>query len=192
MKMNQELEIEFKNLLTEEEFQRLLAAFSITEKQFLMQENYYFDTPNFSLKDNGAALRIRTKEGAHTLTLKQPVKDGLLETHQKVTEKQAISMLNGGPLIEGEINNIINFFDIDVSRVQYFGSLKTSRAEINYKSGILVFDHSHYLQVDDYEIEFEVTDRQTGEIEFNELLQSFQIPKRETENKIRRFARKLT
>lgn len=59
--MVQELEIEFKNLLTKEEFHRLADFFQLTEKDFAEQENYYFDTKYFALKKHGAALRIRKK-----------------------------------------------------------------------------------------------------------------------------------
>lgn len=51
--------------------------------------NHYFETPNFSLKEAGSALRIRHKGETYTLTLKQPAEVGLLETHQVVTENEA-------------------------------------------------------------------------------------------------------
>lgn len=51
--------------------------------------NHYFETPDFSLKEAGSALRIRHKGETYTLTLKQPAEIGLLETHQVVTEDEA-------------------------------------------------------------------------------------------------------
>lgn len=56
--MTQEIEIEFKNIVTEEEFNTLCKSFSI--EVFTKQVNHYFETPDFSLKA-GSALRIRHK-----------------------------------------------------------------------------------------------------------------------------------
>ena len=60
--MKQEIEIEFKNIITQEEFKQLLYTFSIKDEDFITQENHYFDTETFSLKNNGCALRIRKKK----------------------------------------------------------------------------------------------------------------------------------
>lgn len=185
--MVQELEIEFKNILDEEEYHRLLSVFSIDEDKQVVQENYYFDTPQFSLKDNGAALRIREKKGTYILTLKQPVERGLLETHQPLTEQEAKHMLNGGPIVEGDITTILNKLMIDPMDITYFGSLKTLRAEVEYKEGLLVLDKSYYLNQVDYEVEYEVTDEVIGKQLFIELLKQYHIPIRKTDNKIRRF-----
>ena len=46
--MTQEIEIEFKNIVTEEEFDTLCKSFSI--EAFTKQVNHYFETPGFSLK----------------------------------------------------------------------------------------------------------------------------------------------
>jgi uncharacterized protein YjbK len=77
--------------------------------------------------------------------------------------------------------------NIDFQQLLHLGSLQTSRYEQSYRSGLLVFDHSSYLGVEDFELEFEVPDRKQGEIEFAELLRKFDIPSRTTPNKIQRF-----
>jgi uncharacterized protein YjbK len=185
--MSQELEIEFKNILVEDEYRQLLSAFSISEDKKVIQENFYFDTPKFSLKDVGAALRIREKNGIYTLTLKQPVKRGLLETHQVLSKEEAEQMLNGGNIIEGEVVSILKGLSIETSNVRFFGSLKTKRAEVEYKNGLLVLDKSYYLNQIDFEVEYEVTDEVSGKEVFKELLQQYKIPIRKTDNKILRF-----
>ena len=53
--MTQEFEIEFKNMVTEEEFQALCDVFSI--ESFTKQVNHYFETPHFSLKAAGVISR---------------------------------------------------------------------------------------------------------------------------------------
>lgn len=185
--MKQELEIEFKNLLTEKEFHRLASHFSVKEDDFITQENHYFDTPEFSLKNHGTALRIRKKNEKYTLTLKQPYNDGLLESHQSLSSQEAAGLLDGDAAITGEIAGLIQQLGIDVTRLAYFGTLATKRAQLPYKDGLLVLDHSFYLNKDDYELEFEAADFHVGKQQFNDLLEQFRIPIRHTENKIRRF-----
>lgn len=184
--MNQHLEIEFKNLLTKAEFQRLKQSFSVKDTDFIYQENHYFDTPQFSLKDNESALRIRHKKGHYELTLKQPAKEGLLETNQSLSTEEAESLLQGNRIPEGYITTLIAEMGID-SDIQFFGTLGTNRAEFAYQGGLLVLDHSLYLNTEDFEVEYEVTNKLAGKEIFEKLLDSLQIPIRKTENKVRRF-----
>jgi uncharacterized protein YjbK len=185
--MKQELEIEFKNLLTEEEFHRLSSHFSVKADDFITQENHYFDTPEFSLKDNSSALRIRKKQHAYTLTLKQPHLDGLLESHQVLSAEEADRLIEGTVKVTGDIAGLLEQQGINPSGIVYFGSLTTKRAEFSYKNGLLVLDHSFYLNKDDYELEFEAEDFAAGQAQFMELLNELSIPVRPTANKIRRF-----
>ncbi|MEA3322151.1 MAG: CYTH domain-containing protein [Bacillota bacterium] len=186
---NQEIEIEFKNLLTFDEFTSLCSAFKVKSDDFFTQENHYFDTPAFALKEKGCALRIRKKGDTFTLTLKQPAKEGLLETHQVVSDHEFETMKsekNG--LISGIISTILREdLNISPSEVIYFGSLKTNRAELPYKEGLLVLDESTYLDTSDFELEYEVKNYAEGERLFHELLDAYGIPLRETKNKIVRF-----
>jgi uncharacterized protein YjbK len=188
--MNQEIEIEFKNLVTKEEFNCLLKEFSISNHQFILQQNHYFDTASFSLKDNKAALRIRLKNNSYTLTLKQTISEGMLETHQSLTHEEAKAILDGSFILHGDIFDIITGLQIEPNEIKYLGTLETNRAEIKYLSGILVFDHSHYLNKDDYEIEYEAENYKQGKQDFYNMLKKYHIPIRETENKIRRFFNK--
>ncbi|MBO9128638.1 CYTH domain-containing protein [Bacillus sp. 165] len=183
--MKQEIEIELKNIVTKQEFETLVNAFNI--HSFSTQVNHYFETPSFSLKDKGAALRIRFKNDAYTLTLKQPAKVGLLETHQSLTKEDATRMIQTGKIVPGGILNLLHSLSVLPDELQYLGELTTNRAEIIYKGGILMFDHSFYFDTDDYELEYEVKDEQEGRKQFLELLQSHHIPVRHTENKIKRF-----
>lgn len=185
--MHQEIEIEYKNIVTREEFERVTTSFHIPSEAFISQTNYYFDTPTFSLKELGCALRIRYKNGKYTLTLKQPHGDGLLETHQQLSKVLAEELISGKTQIIGEMKEHITSMGISSSELSCFGSLRTNRAETTYKSGVLVFDHSEYLNCQDYEIEYEVSNPKEGELAFKELLESFNIPTRQTKNKIQRF-----
>ena len=83
--LSQNLEIEFKNMLTKEEYESVIKTFHIHESSIYTQENHYFDTADFDLKEKSSALRIRQKDGKFEMTLKQPCKEGLLETNQALT-----------------------------------------------------------------------------------------------------------
>lgn len=186
--MKQEIEIEFKNLLTETEFNNIKQIFNLSEKEFKLQENHYFDTPNFSLKEHGAALRIRMKNDKYVLTLKQPATEGLLETHEQLTSEEAKHALQTNELKQGEITSILaNQFNIPASSLMLFGSLCTNRAEVTYKEGLLVLDHSRYLSKEDYELEYEVKNFDEGKENFLKLLKELNISVRKTDNKIKRF-----
>ncbi|XQY92818.1 CYTH domain-containing protein [Metabacillus sp. HB246100] len=185
--MSQEIEIEFKNILTREEFYRIKSHFQLREEQFFMQENHYFDTLTFSLKERGSALRIRKKKNGYVITLKEPAPVGILETHQIVSETEALKMIECGGLLQGEISERLLQVGISDKDLLYFGTLTTNRAEINYKDGLLVFDHSMYLSTEDYEMEYEVTNEERGKKIFLTLCEELKIPIRDTKNKIRRF-----
>ncbi|QQZ08205.1 CYTH domain-containing protein [Heyndrickxia vini] len=181
------IEIELKNLVTQEEFIRIKNEFSLTENLFIEQINHYFDSPTFQLKQLGCALRIRKKKNQYELTLKSPAEIGLLETNEKINEQLANQLITSGELPEGEVKNKLRQLSLPLDNINYFGSLTTNRAEINYKDGLLVFDISSYLNKRDFEIEYEVADRIIGERIFQELMNQLNIPIRETENKIVRF-----
>ncbi|MDQ0217510.1 CYTH domain-containing protein [Peribacillus cavernae] len=185
--MDQHIEIEFKNLVNKQEFDKLKEYFNVAELDFVTQENHYFDTPSFELKEKGSALRIRQRNGNSELTLKQPAEDGLLETNLALTNELANDILIGKSLPDNEITRLIESLKITSSDIRYFGTLQTSRAEVPYKGGLLVFDHSSYLTKEDYEVEYEVSNKTEGQEIFGDLLQKLQIPVRKTENKTRRF-----
>jgi uncharacterized protein YjbK len=185
--MSQNIEIEFKNMLTMEEYELLLNKFNLNNRMIFSQENHYFDTANFALKEKGAALRIRKKEDHFEMTLKQPANIGLLESNQIISKEEAALAIHSGKLPSGLIQSIIEEIGVPMLEMEFFGSLVTNRAEIEYKQGLLVLDHSYYLNKEDYELEYEVEDYELGLKTFNGLLELHGIPKRKTENKIRRF-----
>ena len=182
--MAQEIEIELKQLLMKEEFEQLKQHFQLKDSDFHMQTNYYFDTPQFDIKSQFAALRMREKNGQWVLTLKEPHEIGLLETHQTIAPP---SQLDDFELPDGEVAERLDHLNIQKDQIVYFGSLETSRAEKMIQEGLIVLDHSRYLTVEDYELEFEVSDLDIGQAAFTALLQQFQIPPRHTKNKVVRF-----
>lgn len=184
---NKNIEIEFKNMVNREEFSSLIDFLNIRSEDFSEQENHYFDTPDFLLKAKGSALRIRQKNGSFELTLKQPHPEGLLETNQNLTESEAAEMIRTGKIPAELIIGSIKELGIETDKLQYFGTLATKRAEKEYMKGLAVLDHSRYLNKEDFELEYEVDNRNEGELTFLNLLKQLNIPVRKTENKIKRF-----
>ncbi|MFP7295794.1 CYTH domain-containing protein [Neobacillus niacini] len=185
--MSETIEIEFKNLLTKMEYDHLLTTFNVKEEDIVTQKNHYFDTPEFALKKSGSALRIREKYNHYELTLKQPAALGLLETTQQISANEFQTAIQHHIFPKGIVHDRIEQLSIALNQFNCFGSLTTKRAEFRYKEGILVLDHSLYLNTEDYEIEYEVEDFQAGQLVFQELLKQYNIPLRKTQNKIARF-----
>ncbi|SDJ44967.1 CYTH domain-containing protein [Salimicrobium halophilum] len=185
--MSQEIEIEFKNLLTEKEYMRMLEGLPFEKESFTEQTNYYFETEDMQLKENGAALRIRHKGDSWTMTLKEPHPEGLLETHDTIDERQADQWIQNRGAKQPNITKQLEAMGIDSADLRFLGSLATRRREIDYKNTTVTLDYSRYFQVQDYELEIEANSKAQGETVFEELLDRFSIPKRETKNKIRRF-----
>ncbi|WP_214819509.1 MULTISPECIES: CYTH domain-containing protein [unclassified Exiguobacterium] len=183
--MTQEVEIEFKSMLTKDEYEKLIRAYKL-ENQVRWQANDYFDTPSFQLKKQGAALRIREKKHGQVLTLKQPNEVGLLETHSSITEEEAEDLFKYGIIHDDQMKQALAPFQLNAA-LEHLGRLETNRAEHQTEDGLLVLDESHYLETTDYEIEFEVTNEEAGKRAFERLLAEHGLPYRPAKNKIVRF-----
>ncbi|WP_101843492.1 CYTH domain-containing protein [Halobacillus sp. Marseille-P3879] len=185
--MTQEIEIEFKNLLTEEEYLNLYNDLSFDSVELIEQTNYYFETDDFKLRQLGAALRIRRKKDSWTLTLKQPHPDGLLETHDVLNQEDVNQWMINRPVSAPYVQRQLRELGISLDELSYMGSLMTRRKERNYKNTTVVLDHSFYFEKSDYELELEAGSKETGLKVFRELLKEYHIPERKTDNKIKRF-----
>lgn len=184
--MNQEVEIEYKNLLTKSEFDHLLIQYPFPEKANI-QTNYYLETTDFLLKEKGCALRIRESNNRYVLTLKEPHEYGLLETHDTLTEEEMHRILHDDTLVNKDVSNRLYALDVPLSSLHYFGKLTTKRKETKFDHALLVLDHSIYNNTDDYELEVEAPTESIGIQVFEQLLQKQGIQKRITPNKIERF-----
>ncbi|EAE0010907.1 CYTH domain-containing protein [Listeria monocytogenes] len=185
--MVKELEIEFRNLLTKEEYDTLIESFHVKEDDFFEQTNYYLDTTNFDLKKCHSALRIRQLETQYQLTLKTPEARGLMETTQILGKDQASAIIAGANIPVGPVRDTLKELGINHENLQVFGSLKTIRAEKDYKKGLLVFDKNFYGSISDFDLEYEVADYDKGKEIFDKLLKEYQITNQPAENKVARF-----
>ncbi|MEL4024177.1 CYTH domain-containing protein [Lysinibacillus endophyticus] len=190
--MSQELEIEFKNTLTKEQYENLLISFQIPNEKIIRQTNHYFDTPNFSLKELSSGLRIRETSNKIVCTLKEKKSTNIhLETTDELTREQADLMLAGEAFLAPRVKEKLLELNIPIDKLRVFGTLTTDRVEIPYKGGILVFDHSFYLQCDDYEVEYETSNENEGKVIFLEFLQQHSITRQVADKKIARFMKAL-
>lgn len=189
--MSQEIEMESKNLLSKDEYERLLNFFQVEENQSKQQINYYFETNDLKLKANGAALRIREKNSNWMLTLKEPYQEGLIETHQTLTEKEAKHWIAGSPTSAPDIEKRLQLFDISCSELKFGGKLKTNRIELPYEGGLVVLDYSEYNGQFDYELEIEADTMKQSEAIMQKLLNKLDIKQKPTPNKIERFYQTL-
>ncbi|MGX7030556.1 CYTH domain-containing protein [Vagococcus zengguangii] len=187
--MPEQIEIEFKNLLSENEYHELFNAFKMEEIAPIVQENIYLDTPDFQLKKHHAALRVRVKANNNgEITLKTPLPQGLLETNIPLTPSEVISFMETHVLpIKDELETKLTALDISQPDVHVFASLKTKRLEKKLSSDILlVLDESWYHGQHDYELEVEASSYDSGKQFFESLLQNHHIQTRPTPNKIQR------
>lgn len=190
--MTQQLEIEFKNLLTKQQYEHLLQEFGIQENAIHRQTNHYIDTPSQAIKKRQSGLRIRQIDNYYECTLKEKSAEHThIETTDVLTAEQAQQMLEGQGFYAQEVAKKLALYHIPLDKLAVFGSLTTDRVEIPYKDGLLVFDHSFYLQCDDYEVEYESKDATKGNMIFDEFLQQYRIEKKVTDKKIARFMKAL-
>ena len=183
--MSSQTEIEFKNLLTEEEFNSLRDAFSLSDTDFHSQTNTYFDTNDFQLKEAKKGFRLRVVGDRNELTLKSPGDNPhtMLEITELISNEKRDQILSQGYID----THLYQAFSQLPNQVNAFGSLRTERAEVSYEGGLLVFDHSYYMQLEDFEVEYEVEDLEAGRTHFYDLLKKHNIPTRQTDKKIARF-----
>lgn len=165
--MHTNLEQEFKTMINEEQYNKLIAEFNL-ENNIYKQTNYYFDTPNHDLMSIHTVLRIREKTNSFKLTKKERGlnKNEALETHIFLNEQQAKNMLENG--LDAQI------IDID-HHVDCICSLTTYRCKTAYKDGTLFFDRNEYYGNVDYEIEYEVDNIEQGTNDFIEFLKDRNI-----------------
>lgn len=189
--MRQEIEIEFKVLLTKKEYHSLLQLLPFP-KDAITQTNYYFETDLFLFKEKNAALRIRKKNDSYTLTLKQPHEQGILETHETLTENEAMQWIKSKPVLNNKMIHYLNLLKIPIHDLKLFGSLSTERRQFERNDIVYVLDKSFYNNYIDYELEIESPSKKTGLHAFHALLDEFNIKQKESTPKIERFFKTLS
>lgn len=188
-----EIEKEYKGLITESEYQRLLDKYS---PKAVQQCNYYYDTLDFDLHEKGSTLRLREKNDEWELTYKTDVsRENNVAVKQEYTQK-LLRKPNLYKIIF--LTNILHncgadeflktvLTDVSVEKLRAIGCLVTERSKIDVGGQRFIeLDKSIYLNFTDYEIEFEYT----GESDLNALqdfLKENQITTLQSGGKYMRF-----
>jgi uncharacterized protein YjbK len=180
--MQKSVEVEFKTLLSKEEYERLMEQFKGNRMD--LQTNHYFDTSRFSLKALDASLRVRERESLE-LTLKRKKGYIIQEFNLPITKEIFEEIKTTGVLPEGELKNEVNNL-IGEQKINNFLSLSTLRMFFSYNNGVLFIDKSHYLGITDYELEYEAKSYHAGKKEFVQIINELGIQYRKSEKKVKR------
>ena len=179
-------EIEFKQLLTQSQYQSIYKTYFQDVGTF-SQTNYYIDTPQFDLKANQSALRIRVKDDYNEMTLKIPAEVGLMEYNFETRVVPELNTSITTQMLPAEIIEQLEKMDFDLNQLVILGALTTERLEKEVNGNLLVLDKSRYLAFEDFELEFEVDDYDEGFKQFKNILEQFNMQHEIPDNKVQRF-----
>lgn len=179
-------EIEFKQLLTQSQYQSIYKTYFQDVGTF-SQTNYYIDTPQFDLKANQSALRIRVKDDYNEMTLKIPAEVGLMEYNFETRVVPELNKSITTQMLPAEIIEQLEKMDFDLNQLVILGALTTERLEKEVNGNLLVLDKSRYLDFEDFELEFEVDDYDEGFKQFKNILEQFNMQHEIPDNKVQRF-----
>lgn len=170
------LEIEYKQMLTKEQFHALLKHFP--HAQLIQQNNRYFQYTDKSIK---IATRIRTINEVSELTFKQQNTEGVIEHHFSMNSKDEDIFKRS------DVLDFLNSHNLTSSFLP-IGSLLTYRYLVIEENQEICMDENHYLEQLDYELEVEtLIDPKKAQERFLELLLEFSIEKSESTSKFTRF-----
>jgi len=175
-------EVEFRTLLTKEEYTKLVNKFKGMKQD--VQTNHYFDTQRFSLKATDASLRVRERTELE-LTLKKKKGYNIQYFSQPINQDEFNTIKETGVLLDCELANEVQNI-IGSQKVVNFMSLTTERIYLPYSNGILFIDKSTYLGVTDYELEYDAKNYHSGKSEFIAIISEFGIQYKKAEKKIKR------
>lgn len=180
--MQKNLEVEFKSLLTKEEYERLISKFEGSRSD--LQTNHYFDTSRFSLKAIDCSFRVRERN-TFEITLKRKKGYQILEKNLAITKEAFEDLKQTGYVDDDDLQDELLGL-IGTQKLNNFMSLSTLRYYLPYKNGILFIDKSTYLGITDYELEYEAKSYHGGKKEFVEIINELGIQYKKADKKIKR------
>lgn len=188
--MTENVEIEYKNIISSVEYFQLFEALHFESSQTLKQENIYFDTVDGKLKQHHIGLRVRITDHYVHLTMKRPIVDHQkLETTEKLSQDEGQEIkLTGQITRAGAVGEFLKSIDIELADLIIIGQFQTIRHQIKKDGHTLVLDHCYFSHFEDYELEIETDNPDEGFQFFSDILQKFQIPRRPVKQKIVRMS----
>lgn len=185
--MQKTTDVEFKSLITKEEYDRLIKQFEGSKSD--LQTNHYFDTTRFSLKALDASVRVRERE-KYELTYKRKKGYNIDIRTVEINEEQFQAIKTTGAIDIPEISEELYKLIKDQKLVNFL-SLSTLRTFLPYSNGVLNIDKSEYLGTIDYEIEYSSKSYHQGKEEFIQLISDLQIQYKKSDKKIKRAYARL-
>ncbi|MCD7810171.1 MAG: CYTH domain-containing protein [Erysipelotrichaceae bacterium] len=185
--MNEQIEIEYKILLTKDTYQQIINDYQNQITDAYLQVNDYFTHP--LLNGKHFMLRIRSKKDKYELTLKRPYQGHRLETNIDITKEERENFINHKTM-NNEIITILEENNIPYQELQQLYSLSTYRTDILLEEGMLSLDKNNYLDKEDYELEFEVNDPTTGYSKFLDIIKPYGL--HYTKNNTTKVVRAMT
>lgn len=183
------LEIEYKTLLTKDEYNRLAMLFSHVTP--VTQTNYYIDTIQGDMKSKKLSLRIRTLPTHGELTLKIPEKVGNMEYNVTMDCSEAKAMTKSLDFPDCQIKSILLERGVKLEDLTVLGHLTTTRREYQTSIGLMALDVNVYADKKDYELELEVLDAEKGKDDFDAFLKENNINFKYAKSKVARFVATL-
>ena len=185
-----EIEKEFKNLLTKEQYTSLVEDYKDVFMKDVTQINSYYDY-NGLLQEHKMALRIRIVEGKETgeITLKIPQSRLEVLEFTEVLPVDTLNQYNNDKqfTLPPSIQKALEKEGILLQTVMQTALLTTHRLEgALSENEWLVLDESHYNGKVDFEMEMEVRSLELGEPVFLGILAKHNIERRQAESKIKR------
>lgn len=156
--MSKSVEFEERVMLTEKQYFEI-ASFYINKRNnhpFIVQTNYYFDTPDFLLRSKHILFRLRVVKHKYSeLTLKIKGNNGDIEINQKLSYIEAHNFLNKLNVPYGPLYDYFKENGLPISCYKQYGNLTTKRLEIKEDDYLVVIDKNDFLSTTDYDLEIE-------------------------------------
>lgn len=185
-----EIEKEFKNLLTKEQYEAIVGDYQSVFTKDVTQTNSYYDYEGL-LQQHKMALRIRIVEGKETgeITLKIPQSSLEVLEYTEVLPVDILNAYNHDKqfTLPTSLQEALENKGVTLQTVNQMTLLTTHRLEgALSENDWLVLDESHYNGKVDYEMEMEVRNLELGGPVFLGILEKFKIERRQAESKIKR------
>ena len=185
-----EIEKEFKNLLTKEQYEAIADDYQSVFTKDVTQTNSYYDYEGL-LQQNKMALRIRIVEGKETgeITLKIPQSSLEVLEYTEVLPVDILNAYNHDKqfALPTSLQETLENKGITLQTVNQTALLTTHRLEgALSENEWLVLDESHYNGKVDFEMEMEVRSLELGEPVFLGILAKYNIIRCQAESKIKR------
>ena len=179
-----ELEFEARQVISKEDYQRIMNFYSIEKfpnHKITSQKNYYFDNDKLEITSTGSVLRLRVfikplKKSEFTFKVATSKDKGDEEFTQHLSAEEEINLVEKHILPNGEVIESLKSAKINLTKINYVGSIQTERFEVYEKGYTIVIDANKYSGVEDFNIEIESTSKELANKKLSEILNAFNIP----------------